>query len=63
MHSTKTKDTCPICLDILKVAVLTLSAKANDSIFNRNGDAAQDQDDGDDDMDDDGDDNGDKMQS
>ena len=42
--------------DILKVAVSTLSAKAklfNNSIFNRNGNVAQDQDDGDDDMDDD----------
>ena len=44
--------------DILKVAVLTLSAKAkpfNNSIFNPNGNVAQDQDDGDDDMDDDDD--------
>ena len=42
--------------DILKVAVSTLSAKAklfNNSIFNSNGNVAQDQDDGDDDMDDD----------
>ena len=42
--------------DILKVAVSTLSAKAklfNNSIFNPNGNVAQDQDDGDDDMDDD----------
>ena len=42
--------------DILKVAVSTLSAKAklfNNSIFNLNGNVAQDQDDGDDDMDDD----------
>ena len=37
-------DTCPICLDILKVAVSTLSAKANNSIFNPNGNVAQDQD-------------------
>ena len=39
--------------DILKVAVSTLSAKAkpfNNSIFNPNGNVAQDQDDGDDDM-------------
>ena len=38
--------------DILKVAVSTLSAKAklfNNSIFNPNGNVAQDQDDGDDD--------------
>ena len=48
-------DTCPICLDILKVTVSTLSAKANDSIFNPNGNVAQVQDDGDDDMDDDDD--------
>ena len=44
--------------DILKVAVSTLSAKAklfNNSIFNPNGNVAQDQDDGDDDMDDDDD--------
>ena len=44
--------------DILKVAVSTLSAKAklfNNSIFNSNGNVAQDQDDGDDDMDDDDD--------
>ena len=42
--------------DILKVAVSTLSAKTelfNNSIFNPNGNVAQDQDDGDDDMDDD----------
>ena len=52
-------DTCPICLDILKVAVSTLSAKANDSIFNPNGNVAQDQDDSDDDMDDDDDDDDD----
>ena len=45
-------DTCPICLDILKVAVPTLSAKAYNSIFNPNGNVAQDQDDTDDDMDD-----------
>ena len=38
------------------MAVPTLSAKANDSIFNSNGNVAQDQDDGDDDMDDDNDD-------
>ena len=59
-------DTCPICLGILKVAVSTLSAKANNSIFNPNGNVAQDQDDGDDgddDMDDDDDDNDDKMPS
>ena len=49
-------DTCPICLGILKVAVSTLSAKTNNSIFNPNGNVAQDQDDGDDDMDDDDDD-------
>ena len=48
--------TCLICLGILKMAVPTLSAKANDSIFNSNGNVAQDQDDGDDDMDDDNDD-------
>ena len=45
--------------DILKVAVSTLPAKAklfNNSIFNSNGNVAQDQDDGDDDMDDDDDD-------
>ena len=44
--------------DILKVAVSTLSAKAklfNNSMFNQNGNVAQDQDDGDDDMDDDDD--------
>ena len=44
--------------DILKVAVSTLSAKAklfNKSIFNLNGNVAQDQDDGDDVMDDDDD--------
>ena len=44
--------------DILKVAVSTLSAKAklfNNSIFNPNGNIAQDQDDGDNDMDDDDD--------
>ena len=52
-------DSCPICLDILKVAVSTLSAKANDSIFNPNGNVAQYQDDGGDDMDDD--DNDDEM--
>ena len=58
-------DKCPICLDILKVAVSTLSAKANDSIFNPNGNVIQDQDDSDDDMDDDGgdDDNDDIMPS
>ena len=38
------------------MAVPTLSAKANDFIFNSNGNVAQDQDDGDDDMDDDNDD-------
>ena len=41
--------------DILKMTVSTLSAKAklfNNSIFNPNGNVAQDQDDGDDDMDD-----------
>ena len=52
-------DACPICLDILKVAVSTLSAKENDSIFNPNGNVAQDLDDDDDDMDD-NDDNDDK---
>ena len=44
--------------DILKVAVSTLSAKAklfNNSIFNPNGNVAQDKDDGDDDMNDDDD--------
>ena len=44
--------------DILKVAVSTLSAKAklfNTSIFNPNGNVAQDQDDGNDDMYDDDD--------
>ena len=48
-------DTCPICLDILSVAVSTLSAKANNSIFNPNGNVAQDQDDSDDGVDDDDD--------
>ena len=41
--------------DLLKVAVSSLSAKAkllNNSIFNPNGNVAQNQDDGDDDMDD-----------
>ena len=44
--------------NILKVAVSNLSAKAklfNNSIFNPNGNVAQDQDDGDDDMNDDDD--------
>ena len=44
--------------DILKVAVSNISAKAklfNNSIFNLNGNVAQDQDDVDDDMDDDDD--------
>ena len=46
------------------MAVSTLSAKANDSIFNLNGNVAQDQDDDDDDDDmDDDDDNDDKMPS
>ena len=47
-------DTCLICLDILRLAVSTLSAKANDSIFNPTGNVAQDQDENkvEDDMDD-----------